>query len=90
MSDEGTQKTDFKTRCEILSELWLGYRWDEEFKDFLEYNDIGLPLAFLVTEKLVDPSQQAIDMVDETFDILAVLLEVEDTGFESLDDMMLG
>jgi hypothetical protein len=90
MSEEETRKTDFKTKCSILSELWLGYRGDEEFEDFIEYNDIGLPLGFLIAEELVDASDKAKDMVEETFEILLTLLEIEDSGFDSLDDLLVG
>jgi hypothetical protein len=88
MSDKET--TNFKTRCDILSELWLGYRSDEQFDDFVQYNDIGLPLAFLVSEELVEPGDKAKEMVNETFEILLTLLEIEDSGFDSLDDLLVG
>lgn len=89
--EEETSTTDFETRCEILAELWLGYRGDKDFEDFMNYNDIGLPLSFLIAEELVKPSDKAIEMVNETFNILLTLLKIdEDTGFESLDDLLVG
>lgn len=84
------QGTTFENKCAILSDLWMGYRVDKKFEDFVEYNDIGLPLAFLVDEELVKPAPQAKAMIDETFDLLIAALGVEDTGFDSLDEMMVG
>lgn len=84
------QGTTFENKCVILSDLWMGYRVDKKFEDFVEYNDIGLPLAFLVDEELVKPAPQAKAMIDETFDLLIAALGVEDTGFDSLDEMMVG
>ena len=51
---------------------------------------MGLPLAFMISEELVTPSERARAMVEETFTILLATLEVEDTGFESLDDLLVG
>jgi hypothetical protein len=87
MSDN--KETSFDTKCEILSDLWLNHKGDEGLDDFIEYNDLGLPLAFLVSEDLVTPSNRANDMINETFDLLIAALEIEDTGFDSLDDLLM-
>lgn len=83
-------ETPFETRVSILAELWLDYRQDEEFKDFIEYNDMGLPLAYFIDNKLVEPTQTAINFVNETFALLLAGLGLEDTGFESLTDLLDG
>lgn len=84
-------QTEFSTRCEILGDLWMNYRGDEEFKDFIEYNDLGLPLAYAVSRNMVKANSVTEDMVNETFDILVAGLGlVEDTGFENLDDLLGG
>lgn len=67
----------------------MSYRFESEFSDFVDYNDLGLPLAFLLSEELVKPSERARAMVDETFQLFLAALEKEDTGFESLDDVMM-
>jgi hypothetical protein len=89
MSEEN-KETPFDTKCNILSELWIEYRTEDQFKDFVDYNDLGLPLAFAVSEGLVVPNENAIAMINETFVILLATLEIEDSGFESLDDLLLG
>lgn len=83
-------KTTFENKCNILSDLWMQYRFDKQFEDFVSYNDIGLPLGFLVSEELVKPTPQAKAMLEETFELLLAALGREDTGFESLDDVMVG
>ncbi len=87
---EPKDNTTFENKCAIIGELWLGYRADPEFEDFISYNDLGLPLGFLVSEKLVKPNQLAKDMVSETFNLLLAALDREDEGFESLDDVFVG
>ena len=84
------QSTTFENKCAILSELWMGYRGEKKFQDFVDYNDIGLPLAFLIDEELVRAEPQAKVMVDETFELLIAAVGVEDTGFDSLDELFLG
>lgn len=80
--------TDFSNRAEILAELWMEFRDDEELQDFIEYNDLGLPLAYLVTNKFCEVSTLGIAYINETFDLFLTSMELEDTGFETLDDIL--
>lgn len=86
-----TDGTTFEARCNILSELWMEYRDEVEFTDFVEYNDLGLPLAFLLDEGIVQATDRATMMINETFDLfLATLGREEDEGYDNLDDMLVG
>ena len=80
--------TDFSNKISILAELWMNYREDDHLDDFMEYNDLGLPMAYLLMNEIVLPSQQAAVYIDETFDLLLSALSVEDKGFESLDELL--
>ena len=71
----------------ILAELWMNYREDENFENFISYNDLGLPLAYLMHYNIVKGTEQSDIWVKETFNLLLASLEVEDTGFEYLDDI---
>lgn len=83
--------TSFKTKASILGELWIDFKGEEEFADFIEYNDLGLPLAYMISNEIVKPTVLAERFVNETFDLLLGALEItEDTGFESLDDLLNG
>lgn len=81
--------TDFSTKCDILSELWLDYREDEEFADFFDYADLGLPLAYAVANKIVEnPNKQLIALVEETYNLLCSALEIDENGeYETLGDL---
>jgi hypothetical protein len=78
---------DFKIKCEILNQLWSDYRYDEDFEDFVEYNDIGLPLASFIDEGLVDTTPRAEIYIGETFDLLVAALDIEDKDYDSLEAM---
>jgi hypothetical protein len=80
--------TTFENKCVILADLWLNYRYDTQFSDFVEYNDLGLPLAYAINEGIVDTTDLATNFVNETFDLLLAGLGTDDTGFDSLDDVM--
>jgi hypothetical protein len=82
MSDTAT--TPFSNKAAILAEVWMNYRSDEDFQDFVEYNDLGLPLAYAIAENIIPATDRAKRFIEETFDILLAGLNLEDEGFETL------
>jgi hypothetical protein len=80
--------TSFDNKARILAELWLNYRSDEEFEDFIAYNDIGLPLAYMVSNDIVKTTDISTRFIDETFDLLLAGLDIEDAEFENLNDIL--
>jgi hypothetical protein len=74
----------------ILAELWMNYRDDEELQDFIEYNDLGLPLAYFLMNEIVLPTDQAEVYINETYDLFVASLAVEDREWESLDEILGG
>lgn len=82
-------KTSFEDRCNILSELWMNYRNDQNFNDFISYNDLGLPLAYAIQTNLVKANKGGIEYINETFDLLLSSLELQDNGYVTLDDIFL-
>jgi len=81
--------TEFESKCDILSELWLNYREEHDFYDFVKYNDIGLPLAFMISEEIVtNPTDAAQSFVIEAFDLFLQALGIEDSGFTNLNEIL--
>lgn len=82
--------TDFSNKCKILGELWMDYRDEDEFEDFIQYNDLGLPLAFFIKENIVKSTPQAEIYINETFDLFIMALEADvNENYESLEDLLL-
>lgn len=79
--------TTYFDKAVILGTLWLNYRDDEEFSDFIDYNDIGLPVAYAIANDIVVSTPMAEQFINETFVLLLNALGIDDTGFETLDDM---
>ena len=76
---------DFETVCGILGELHANYGDSKDFKGFVEFNDLGLPLAFLTNEGLiVELSDDGRRYVIDTFDMFIGSLKVDP------DDIMEG
>ena len=81
--------TTQENKAEILSELWINYKDDVNFEDFISYNDLGLPLAYAISMNIVKGTELSDKFINETFTLLLASLEVEDQGFENLDDIFI-
>lgn len=80
--------TPFSNKVAIIADLWINYRDDEHFKDFIEYNDLGLPLGYLINTELATPTDQGEMYIIETFDLLCAALEIDlDRNYDSLSEM---
>ena len=91
----GTKKMiKFNQKCEMLAELWSSYKSDIKFADFFEYNDLGLPLAFMIQEKIVKKTPAAEVYINQTFELLHQTIglgEVDenwDYDYANLEDML--
>jgi len=81
--------TDFETQCAILSDLWLNYKDHEELEDFVEYNDLGLPLAYLIHTELARVTEDGIPYIEETFNLLCAALDLNmEAEYISLNEML--
>jgi hypothetical protein len=79
---------EFENKCEILADLWLNFKDDENLEDFVEYNDLGLPLAYLIHTEIVIPTELSYTYVEETYNLLAESLGLDlDQDFYTLQEM---
>lgn len=88
------EQTTFDNKIGILADLWMIYRDEPEWKEFIDFHDLGLPLAFMLDNNLIYrntiSNQPAEELINETFALLLKGLDIaEDTGFDSLDDIVL-
>ena len=88
MSEE--QATHYSDKVSILADLWMTYRNEPDFEDFIAYNDISLPLAYCINNGIVTTTPLAETFINESFDLLLGALEIEqDEGYLSLDDLLM-
>jgi len=82
------EQTTYENKLNILSELWMNYREEPEFTDFIEYTDLGLPMAYCLQVGIVKTTDMADKFINETFDLLLAGLDLEDQGYETLEDIL--
>ncbi|NCX76979.1 MAG: hypothetical protein EBX09_08115 [Actinobacteria bacterium] len=82
---------DFSDKCGILGQFWFEFREDEKLAGFIEYNDVGLPLAWFIATGLVTPTDMAEDYINETFNHFIAALDLTDEeikGCTTLDEIL--
>jgi len=91
-------ETSFENKVGILSYLWMNYRDHEYWKDFIEYNDLGLPLAYMLENQVVELTAVDEDydeegsngtfFIEETWNMFLSRAGVEDTGFDDIEEIL--
>ena len=81
--------TPFSNKCKILGDLWIFFKEDEDFAEFIQYNDLGLPLAYFISEGMVTVTDEKVnDFVNETWDLFIQGLGLdENTEYTSLEEI---
>ena len=76
---------DTADKAGILGQLWIDYRDNDDFSVFMEYNDIGLPLSYVVAEGLVPGlTNLGEDYINETLEMFLKLLEITEEEVDML------
>jgi hypothetical protein len=79
--------TTFDNKALILGQVWLTLKDESEWRDFIWYNDIGLPLAFAFAEKIINHTPDLEQYINETWDLLLEAMQLGDIGFDDIQDM---
>jgi hypothetical protein len=85
---------DIETKCNIIEEFMREHILhdtfdEEEVKNFIEYNNLGIPLAQGVSYKLANLTSEGENLLKETWDSLCFVLEVDSEGdYEDLQDLL--
>lgn len=83
--------TPFDTQCEILADLWLNYRDEEDVIPLFEYYDMGFPLAFAHNQGIAKLEPIAISMVSDCWTgVLEAFGHTEDTGLADIGELSEG
>jgi hypothetical protein len=80
--------TTFENKASILGQLWVNFKEEDEWLDFFTYNDLGLPLAFAFAEGIITHTPTLEQYINETWDLFIEGVGVQDTGFDSLDELV--
>ena len=81
---------DFADKTGILGQLWIDFRDDDNFSAFMDYNDIGVPMAYYLAEGLVTSlTPLGEQYVEESIDMMFKLLEITEAEVDELDEINL-
>jgi hypothetical protein len=86
--------TPFDTKVKILSDLWVEFGDNPDWKDFISSQDLGIPLAFMIANNKFDKravlGMSGEELIHETFRELLTAMEISvDSGFDNLDQIVL-
>lgn len=81
---------EFADKAGILGQLWIDFREDDNFKAFMEYNDIGVPMAYYLAEGLVTGlTPLGEQYVEESIDMMFKLLDITEAEVDDLHEINL-
>lgn len=83
---------DFADKAGVIGQLWIEFRGDEDFEVFMDYNDLGCPMAYMVAEGLIkELTPVGEEMITETFKMFLELINVTEEEIDSvIPDKTLG
>jgi len=79
-----------REKAEIIFEFINNYSIDEAFKDFFDYNNLGVPMAVMIVNDLVILNEGGVQVLDETWESLCENLNDADADYdyESLNELI--
>jgi hypothetical protein len=80
--------TTFEMKALILGQLWNLKEGEEEWAEFFNYNNLGLPLAFALAEGIINRTESLEKYVNETWRLLLEVMNIDDTGFEDIRELI--
>jgi hypothetical protein len=80
---------DNRTKAEILVQFTQDHFNSEEYDDFFDYNDLGIPLSIAVMQEMVILTDSGEQLLDETWIELCNLFGADsNSDYETIDDLM--
>lgn len=80
--------TDYANKIDILNDVWVNHSDNGYLSEFIELNDLGLPLSYLIANGIVESTPLAAQLINGSFSDLLELFDVEDVGFKSLEQIV--
>jgi hypothetical protein len=79
--------TTLETKMQILHDLYMEYA--NEYPDFVETHDVGVPLAALTVLGHALPTPKGVAQIEATYDNWCEFLEIDRHGdYTSFEDMI--
>jgi hypothetical protein len=76
---------NFADKTRVIAQLWIEFRKDEDWKSFFDYNDLGSPMAYMVTQGLIkDLTPLGEEMISETLNMFLKLINTTEEEVDSV------
>lgn len=81
---------DFSNKCAILGGLYSVYRMQPSWAPFCNTQDIGLPLAYMLMQELVETNDEGEAYVEETWEAYCTYIQIDsEADYDSLEETFL-
>lgn len=81
---------DYATKSKIIVGFYQEVKDEQMWKEFIERNDIGIPLAICHSKGYIELKDIGKDIIDETWlDVCKHTLANPDGDYKSVDDILL-
>jgi hypothetical protein len=81
--------TLFSERCELLHDFYMANLNNDEYSEFIQINDVGFPIAYLAVMGYADPTPVGVLAVNETWNSLCEMLEIDPLAeYAGIEEMM--
>jgi hypothetical protein len=78
-----------KLKAEIITDFVVRNSQDEEYSEFFDYNDLGIPLAVAFNSGLCTLNDEGSKVLQETYELLCTELKVDpNQEFDDLDELL--
>ena len=80
---------DNRTKAEILVQFTQDSFNDENYDEFFDYNDLGIPLSIAIVQDMVILTDAGEQLLEETWIELCNLFEADpNSEYETIDDLV--
>jgi hypothetical protein len=81
---------ELKRKSHVITQFVDEFAEEKEYKDFFEYNNLGIPLAVSFSNMLIKEfTEEGTKIVEETWRYLCNMLIVDpDKDYEDIEDMI--
>jgi len=81
--------TNLETKIAILADFYLYYAQEEEYADWAEAHDLGLPLSILVEQKYATATPAGVEWIISDYNDLCEELGIDKHGDYTTIEQML-
>lgn len=84
--------TTFSNKCKVLAEIYIDKNYIDRIPfvldEFVDTEDYSLALGYVIHNGYADINDETTRIINETFETLLQVFDIEDSGFESYKNIL--